>query len=319
MHPAYSVIFFTVGSGLGYGLLIWLTVVEWIGAAALTTGARLITLAVALALVTAGLVSSMAHLGHPERAWRAVSQWRSSWLSREGVAAMISYVPALALGWSWWQGSGSATAAGLTVLVALATVVCTGMIYASLRPIPAWRHPLVVPVYVAMSLATGGALYGAIAAGAGAPSRGLWLGIAAVIAVCWGLKLVYWRAMSRPSRPAIPGSAIGIPRATDVRLFSRPSTGEQFVTREMGYRVARRHATRLRLLAITIGGILSLVFTLAAAVGGVAGALLAGVAAAAGVIGALLERWLFFAEARHVVAVYFNDSATTGRYDPAPS
>jgi DMSO reductase anchor subunit len=45
-------------------------------------------------LVTLGLLSSTFHLGHPERAWRAFSQWRSSWLSREGVAAVATYLPA---------------------------------------------------------------------------------------------------------------------------------------------------------------------------------------------------------------------------------
>jgi hypothetical protein len=45
-------------------------------------------------LVSLGLLSSTFHLGHPERAWRAFSQWRSSWLSREGVAAVATYLPA---------------------------------------------------------------------------------------------------------------------------------------------------------------------------------------------------------------------------------
>ena len=102
MHPALSVIVFTTASGAGYGLLALLRRAgagrlaagrdPWFGAAAL--GA-------ALLLVTAGLLSSTAHLGHPERAWRALSQWRTSWLSREGVAALATYVPAGLFGLGW--------------------------------------------------------------------------------------------------------------------------------------------------------------------------------------------------------------------------
>src|SRR5579863_2444027 len=101
MHPSGSVIWFTTLSGAGYGLLFLLGLLagtpllpdsRWFACAALAVG---------LGLVTAGLVSSTLHLGHPERAWRAFSQWRSSWLSREGVAAVASYAPTLvfALGW----------------------------------------------------------------------------------------------------------------------------------------------------------------------------------------------------------------------------
>ena len=85
MHPAYSVILFTTASGAGYGLLLWLA-----AAAALNLVPRdpmlgFFGLGLAIALVTIGLLSSTLHLGRPGRAWRALSQWRSSWLSREGV------------------------------------------------------------------------------------------------------------------------------------------------------------------------------------------------------------------------------------------
>lgn len=78
MYPSVSLIFFTTASGTGYGLLALLGVLaparllpaeRWFG----FTG-----LGLALGLITFGLLSSTLHLGHPERAWRAVSQWRSS-------------------------------------------------------------------------------------------------------------------------------------------------------------------------------------------------------------------------------------------------
>src|SRR5215467_6570719 len=108
MRPASSVIFFTVASGAGYGLLLllgiggalgWLPPDRWFGAAAL---------GLALAAVTVGLVSSTFHLGHPERAWRAVSQWRSSWLSREGLLGLFTNLPALGFAAAWWFGGPTA-------------------------------------------------------------------------------------------------------------------------------------------------------------------------------------------------------------------
>ena len=108
------------------------------------------------------MLTSTLHLGRPERAWRALSQWRTSWLSREGVAAIVTYVPAGALGLGWVFGEfvpgQIVVGAMLSVPCALVTVWCTGMIYASLPTIRAWNQPLVAPVYVALALATGGVL-----------------------------------------------------------------------------------------------------------------------------------------------------------------
>jgi DMSO reductase anchor subunit len=130
MHPAYSVILFTTASGAGYGLLALLGLVGISHGEASSLAFGLTAMVIALGLITVGLLSSTFHLGHPERAWRALSQWRSSWLSREGVAAIITYVPAVVFGAVW---SGLIDAPGLlkplsviTGLLALFTDVCTG-------------------------------------------------------------------------------------------------------------------------------------------------------------------------------------------------
>ncbi len=127
----------------------------------------LVAIVVALGLITIGLLSSTFHLGHPERAWRAFSQWRSSWLSREGVAAVVTYVPALLFGAVWLGIIHAPAAIGplglITVVMCAVTVFCTAKIYSSLTTIRAWNHPLTVPVYLAFSLASGGALLTAIA------------------------------------------------------------------------------------------------------------------------------------------------------------
>ena len=42
-------------------------------------------------LVAVGVIASLWHLGKPARVWRAFSQWRSSWMSREGVFAIACF------------------------------------------------------------------------------------------------------------------------------------------------------------------------------------------------------------------------------------
>ena len=110
MHPAYSVIFFTTFSGAGYGLLFimglfaaaqWVDPVRWFG----FTGFLF-----AFSMIVSGLFASTYHLGHPERAWRALSQWRSSWLSREGILAVAGFFPfsLFAIGWVIFENHGGA-------------------------------------------------------------------------------------------------------------------------------------------------------------------------------------------------------------------
>src|SRR5690606_28787285 len=167
MHPALSVIFFTTLSGAGYGLLAWsgLTIALLAlrgGLSPALEGVQLAGLGLGLLLATAGLLCSLAHLGRPSRAWRAFSQWRTSWLSREGVLAVATPLPVLAaMALLLWMEPGATRAAWLACLgllaaaLSLATVACTAMIYASLKPITAWRHPLVLPVYLLFALLTG--------------------------------------------------------------------------------------------------------------------------------------------------------------------
>src|SRR5688500_10330466 len=133
MHPAYSIIFFTTAAGAGYGLLAAAGVYAALGLLPADRLLGWLVLGPALGLVTAGLLSSTAHLGRPERAWRAFSQWRSSWLSREGVAALATYAAALpfAAAWLLW-GRVVGSLGLLTAALSVATVVATGMIYASL-------------------------------------------------------------------------------------------------------------------------------------------------------------------------------------------
>ena len=321
MHPAFSVLLFTTLSGAGYGLLAWtmlLLAFERPGALMGSTPVMFLgLLGGAVLLFTAGLLSSLGHLGQPQRAWRAFSQWRTSWLSREGVLAVLVYAPVLAL--AWWLSAplrGEATGAGLpddvrwviwtALALALATVFCTAMIYASLKPVPAWRHLLVPPVYLGFALHCGLLLMllGQRLAGGMAVSH--LLAVASVLAVGLALlKLAYWWSIGRRKPPVSRASALGLPAGREASVFERPHTEANYLTTEMGFVLARKHSRKLRAIAVLLFGVLPLLCCwLAWMFPDFATPVLA-VAVLASLLGALVERWLFFAEARHLVMTYY--------------
>ncbi|TBR13235.1 MAG: dimethyl sulfoxide reductase anchor subunit [Lysobacter sp.] len=315
MHPALSVIFFTVLSGMGYGLLFWAGVGALAGA---SPRALLAALMLGVLSATVGLLSSLGHLGKPGRAWRAFSQWRTSWLSREGVAAMLTYVPAFALGTALLPGMLSSQRLGdpvapgfpgvisaiLLMVGALATVACTAMIYASLKPVPAWRDPLVLPVYVAFSLVTGGLAFVALG-GAHAVARGpLAVAVIAAVVALARVKRRYWRRAVDAGLSMRRGDAIGLP-AREASVFERPHTDGNFVTREMVFVLARRHAHRLRQLAMLLFTLMPALCVAAAWLLSATDGVLYAAAALAALAGTFLERWLFFAEAKHLVSLYY--------------
>ncbi len=318
MNPALSVIFFTTLSGLGYGLLAWSGVAVLIGT---SPRALLASLLLGVALAIVGLLCSVGHLGKPLRAWRAFSQWRSSWLSREGIVALATLVPAallalvllprfvaLDVGPLASPGTALPIAIGASVLVtlgALATVYCTAMIYASLKPIPAWTHRSVPTVYLLFSLASGGVAFLALRALFGAtPSRMTLLLAIASLGVLALLKARYWSTIDTTPLPVTRGDAVGLPQR-EVRVFERPHTEGNFVTREMVFVLARKHRSRLRAIALSAFATLPALVLAATAFFPSAAAALLGVATLSVLLGAFVERWLFFAEARHLVSQYY--------------
>jgi DMSO reductase anchor subunit len=314
MHPAYSVIFFTSASGGGYLLLALLGL---LGAAGfLPPDAMLgwVAFGLSFAMATAGLLSSTVHLGHPERAWRAFSQWRSSWLSREGVLSVATYIPAGLYAVLWiFFGRISPTLGLLTAAAAIATVCATAMIYVSLKPIQRWCNGFVLPNYLLLGLATG-MLWLALAGNLVLPGAFLlvglgWLAVIALALAALG-KVLYWSYIDRTRGDATPESATGLGRIGKVRLFAAPHTEENYLLKEMGYKVARKHAEKLRLLALGFGFTLPALLTFVALMlPGWPAILSLILAALSNAAGTLTERWLFFAEARHTVTLYYGAPA----------
>jgi sulfite dehydrogenase (quinone) subunit SoeC len=306
MHPAFSVIFFTVASGAGFGLfsLLYIADIFKLGGGfsqdQLIAGGLL-----AMALVVFGLLSSTFHLANPKNAWRAVSRFRTSWLSREGVFAIVFmpialiYLASIMFDAPQWLREASGF---LTAVLAWITVFSTGMIYACLKTIRQWNTPLVPANYLAFGYASGSLLLllGAVIAGLEITP---YIAMAALIlSVAAVLKAIYYFWIRSPGLTPTINTATGLTRA-QVKLLDTGHTHGTFLTQEFGFRLARQKASVLKVFVFALGFLvpglmLAWVFDQQ---GGPAAAI---VAALSGIAGAAVERWLFFAEARHVVNLY---------------
>jgi sulfite dehydrogenase (quinone) subunit SoeC len=309
MHPAYSVIFFTTASGAGYGLLALIGVLNAGGFLPTDRWFGLTGFILSLGLITLGLLSSTFHLGHPERAWRAFSQWRTSWLSREGVIAVMTYIPAslFAIGWVFFEKvTGLYMVMGILAAIgAIITVYCTSMIYASLKAIPAWTHPLVSPLYLVLGLATGGLILDLMLRIFGAPLKGLSIICLVALVIALILKLKYWQAIDATPRETDIASATGLGEMGTVRVLEKPHTSENYLQQEMGFRVARKHAEKLRRIAVVALFILPIILVSVTVLMPMLALATSILAVAAAAIGIFTERWLFFGEAKHVVMSYY--------------
>ena len=288
MHPAPSIIAFTTLSGLGFGLLAWLG-----SGAVMPTGlGAFIWFGLGYGLALAGLAASAFHLGRPERALRAFTQWRTSWLSREAVlaaAALLVMAPHAAglvflsqpvpvMGWI-----GSA--------LSLVTVLATAMIYAQLKTVPRWNHWSTPAVFLIASVTGGALMLGLIPVAAMLLP---WLALALLLHWIFGDRRFGQAGSSL-------GTATGLGALGRVRQFEPPHTGTNYLLREMVHVVGRRHAGRLRAIAMLLACLLpALLIWLWPNVASVI------LASLLHLTGMLTARWLFFAEAEHVVGLYYD-------------
>jgi DMSO reductase anchor subunit len=285
MHPAPSIILFTTLSGAGFGLLAFLG----LGLPPVTGGTAFAFFALAFLLAGAGLAASAFHLGHPERALLAFTQWRTSWLSREAWAA------ALALAVMGLHGAALTFGTRLPLLGLVGTALClaallsTAMIYASLRSVPRWHHWSTPALFLLHAAAGGALLAGQVT-----------LAVALLLALGLAQILVWRDGDTRFARSATTiATATGLGGGT-VRAFEPPHTGPNYLLREMVHVVGRRHARKLRAIAVVLASVLPATLLLLPF-----SHALAALAVISHLAGALVARWLFFAEAEHVVGLYY--------------
>jgi DMSO reductase anchor subunit len=277
-------------------------------------------LLLALVMLGVGLAASFLHLGRPERAWRAMAMWRTSWLSRE-VIVLPAFMAVVALwgGLVLWGGTAPAASRAATLVLpvlALAGAVllwwCTGQIYACLRFIQEWAHPLTLLNFALIGLATGLVLGCALAAALGERTvLAEWAprALAATLAA-WGTRTLALRRNARLKPKSTAQSATGIPSARLVQKSMGMSAGA-FNTREFFHGATQAAIAQVRRALHLLGFALPAVLMAAAlwaASAGYGPALITALwwaAVASQVPGVGAERWLFFAQARHPQNLYY--------------
>lgn len=289
MHPAPSVIIFTALSGLGFGMMFFLG----FGLPGVTGWGAFIYYFAAYALAVGGLMASTLHLGNPKNAIHSFSQWRTSWLSREGVAAVITLlvVAVYAIGLIFfterlqiigWIGGA----------LALATVFTTSKIYNQLKTVPRWNMPLTPILFLTYALSGGALLTGQITTAA------------ILLLVLTGLQVAVWQMGDKAFANAghTIATATGLGNLGQVRLLEGPHSSPNYLLKEMVHVVGRKHAMKLRAIAtITLGLIPAIILLLLPF-----NPVLAALAVLSHLTGLFAARWLFFAEAEHVVGLYYD-------------
>jgi len=287
MHPAKSIILFTTLSGLGFGLMA----VFGLGLTAVSGLTALIFTLMALGLAGAGLLASLFHLGNPQRFVKALTQVRTSWLSREGVLSLLTMAAFGSYGGLLFLGIRLDLLGYLSSIFALATIFATAMIYAQLRTVPRWNSWLTPALFMAYAIC-GGLLLGAQL------ELAKWASLALFV-----LQIAHWMR----GRTALTASgssaetATGLGSIGTVRLLESPHTARNYVTTEMAFRVARARVGQLKLAVIVMmiaQSMLLFVFT--------ANHMMAALVIALHMAMTLTSRWLFFAESEHVVSLYYN-------------
>ncbi len=322
MHPAFSVIFLTTLIGVGQGLFLALVTGQTYAAVKIVPMQDPVTFfawgsLVSLLFLAAGLLASFFHLGHPERAWRAASQWRTSWLSREVIVLPLMMAAAFAYGLLhyfgidpviWTSPEGTSLTLTLAVglagsVVAFALFVCTGMIYAAIRFLQEWATPLTVVNYILLGSASGFTLAAAFAAWT-APELvrffGGWAVIITVLAAGSRTASLVRNARLRPKSTL--QTAIGV-RHTRIVQKAQGAMGGSFNTREFfhGAPAAVFQGVKWSFLVLVFPVPLALLW---AGMDGADRGLLAA-AFAIQYLGLLLERWFFFAQANHPQNLYY--------------
>jgi len=287
MHPAPSVILFTSLSGVGFGLLFFLG----LGMPASTGLNAFIFYAIGYVFAVGGLLFSTFHLGHPERALKAFTQWRSSWLSREAWLAVLALcVTGIGACAQIFFETRITVVSYAGAALCLLTVFSTAMIYRQLATVPRWHTPMTPVLFLTYSIAGGALLSGQI--DIAQPVLGL-LGALQIFAWIQGDG-----AFARSGSTL--NTATGLGDTGSVRAFEPPHTGTNYLLQEFVYVVGRKHAAKLRLIAIILLSGLPIVLLVLPF-----NHMFAALAVLTHVAGVLVSRWLFFAQAEHVVGLYY--------------
>lgn len=322
MHPAFSVIFLTTLIGAGQGLFLALFSTQFYSEIDLLpsvgdTNFYGIGAAIALALLIGGLISSIFHLGHPERAWRSAARWKTSWLSREVIALPTTMAAIFAYGVIHLMGYDSVayTHGNITLSVSLfvgffaviatfALFICTAMIYACIKFLQEWSTPLTVVNYFLFGTASGFILATGLASYLGLQEITSFLGgwaIALTIAVFITRSASLYRNAHIKHKSTIQ-SAIGI-RHNKIQQKAQGAMGGSFNTREYFHGKKASFLKSIKVIFMVLVFPIPLILLFTSVSSGNTEVIIA--AFVIQYVGLIAERWFFFAQANHPQNIYY--------------
>lgn len=185
-----------VCGGAGSGLVMFTAL-----AGVQSTIAAVLLLA-GVALIGLGLTCVWFELGRPLRALHVFFNPRTSWMTREAIAATLLFPVALAAATAAY--AGMAGVAWLPAALALVFIYCQSRMLQAARGITAWREPLAVTLLIVTSFAEGAALFWLAQPWHGA--GGLVTSILFVIVLL--LRAVVWRAYRLRLKGRVPARAL---------------------------------------------------------------------------------------------------------------
>jgi DMSO reductase anchor subunit len=308
VNPAFSVIFLTTLTGVGQGLFLALYAAEvgakldWVP----PTRPEFFALGAVIAFVFLGLglLASFFHLGRPERAWRSAAMWRTSWLSREVIALPLFMGVTIAYAVMHHEHIEGTIALGTAgVAISIALFICTAMIYACIRFLQEWAHPLTVINFILLGCASGytfAAAYASLAAPALEDSFIRWAVVFTISAFVTRVASLVRNGRIKPKSSL--QTAIGVKHPKVVQK-SQGFMGGSFNTREFF------HGRTAALVRDVRWFFLTCVFAVPVALLVAAVRWDTGVLAIAAFVvqyaGLIAERWYFLAQARHPQNLYY--------------
>ena len=289
MHPAPSIILFTVLSGFGFGLISIIGLLQFLSVISMFD--LIIYSIIGVIFATVGLVSSFFHLANKKNAIKSLSQWQTSWLSREAIASIFCLLVVFGnIIWAVYQNNYISEVGVVLFFLSLFTIFTTSMIYAQLKTVPSWNNALTPAIFVCAAL-TGGAIlltdYASL-----------------VLLLVFGtLQISFWYIADRgfQDKETSVGTALGYNKNEEIRPFDVAHTNRNYLLNEMVYKVARKHSVKIRYISFFMAFVfpmsLILIFpnNFSVSVSAITIHL----------IGIYFSRWLFFAEAKHSVSFYY--------------
>ena len=289
MHPAPSIILFTVLSGFGFGLISIIGLLQFLSVISMFD--LIIYSIIGVIFATVGLVSSFFHLANKKNAIKSLSQWQTSWLSREAIASIFCLLIVFGnIIWAVYQNNYVSEVGVVLFFLSLFTIFTTSMIYAQLKTVPSWNNALTPAIFVCAAL-TGGAIlltdYASL-----------------VLLLVFGtLQISFWYIADRgfQDKETSVGTALGYNKNEEIRPFDVAHTNRNYLLNEMVYKVGRKHSVKIRYISFFMAFVfpmsLILIFpnNFSVSVSAITIHL----------IGIYFSRWLFFAEAKHSVSFYY--------------